>query len=64
MPKDTPETNALLRTESYPEFSQYNQMKIFTGSAKITLEHDIQLTKHLKQLEGMYMRLYIFLNTE
>jgi hypothetical protein len=63
IPPDTPETNPIMRVNEYPEFSTITPQKIVTGCAKLAIEFDVQLGKHVENLKGELLQLEISLLT-
>ena len=54
IPKDTPETNPILVYGENPKFRELNADNIVTGCAKLAIEYDVTLGKHIEKLKGLY----------
>lgn len=52
VPPDTPETNPIMRVHDYPQFSQLSPDLALTGCAKLAIEFDVELGKHVEKLKG------------
>ena len=52
VPADTPETNAVMRVHDPPEFSTITPEKIITGCAKLAINFEVELGRHIDQLKG------------
>ena len=53
MPPDTRENNPVLRTDVIPKFSELTPAKVVAGGAKLAMQYEVELSKHIKKLEGM-----------
>jgi hypothetical protein len=51
-PRDTAETNPILRYEKLPEFSKLTPENIIKGGAKLAIEFETKLAAHSEQLSG------------
>lgn len=52
IPPDTPETNPIMRVHDYPQFSNISPDLALTGCAKLAIEFDVELGKHVEKLKG------------
>lgn len=57
IPTDTPEDNPIMRVHDYPEFSQIDSSLIVTGCAKLSIDYDVELGKHIESLKGTFYRI-------
>lgn len=53
IPKDTAESNPLLRLNEHPKFSEINPDNVVTGCAKLSIEYDVCLGKQMEKLKGL-----------
>ena len=53
IPLDTSEDNPIMRVHDYPEFSHIDSSRTVTGCAKLSIEYDVELGKHIENLKGM-----------
>lgn len=53
IPPDTPETNEVMRVADLPDFQSITPDKIITGCAKLAIEYETYLGKHLEDLKGI-----------
>lgn len=51
IPPDTPDTNPIMCVDSYPQFSQLTPDLAITGCAKLAIEFDVELGKHVDKLK-------------
>ncbi|XP_064606141.1 uncharacterized protein LOC135471020 [Liolophura sinensis] len=51
IPPDTPETNEVMRVADFPDFQSVTPDKIITGCAKLAIEYETYLGKHLEDLK-------------
>ena len=59
MPPDTAETNSLMRVHELPSFSKINPNNVITGCAKLSIEYDVDLGKHIDGIKGMEHLIYM-----
>jgi hypothetical protein len=52
MPPDTAETNPVLQVNGPPQYVKINPDKVITGCAKLSIQHDVEFSKHTRKLEG------------
>ena len=52
IPPDTPETNPIMRVHDYPEFKEITAETTVTGCAKLSVQYDVELGKHVENLKG------------
>jgi len=55
IPKDTLESNPIMRTDELPQFSKISSAKIVTGISKLCMEFERDFEKFWLSLAGMYM---------
>ncbi|KAH9514402.1 hypothetical protein Btru_025153 [Bulinus truncatus] len=53
VPPDTSETNAVMRSEHLPQFSEITPEKCVTACAKLAIEFETKLEKHVENLKEM-----------
>ncbi|KAK2173850.1 hypothetical protein NP493_847g01041 [Ridgeia piscesae] len=51
IPPDTPEDNPIMRVHDYPEFSRVDSGLTVTGCAKLSIDYDVELGKHIESLK-------------
>ena len=54
-PTDTPETNVLLRYDSFPTFTSISPSKIYGGIAKVSFDFEINMHKHMANVESEFI---------
>ena len=59
IPPDTAETNVVMRTEDLPEFSQITPSKCVAACAKLAIEYETKLERHLESLKGLFFFFHI-----
>ena len=52
VPPDTAETNSVMRLHEPPNFKHITPDAIITGCAKLSIEYDVDLGKHIQKLKG------------
>ena len=51
VPPDTPETNPIMRLHDYPQFSRIHPDGTITGCAKLAIEFDVEMERHVEALK-------------
>lgn len=46
-----------MRVHDYPEFSQIDSSLTVTGCAKLSIDYDVELGKHIESLKGTFYRI-------
>lgn len=57
VPPDTAETNVVMRTEQLPQFSEITPRKCVAACAKLAIEYETKLERHIDSLKGKMYRL-------
>lgn len=52
IPPDTAETNAVMRTDQLPQFSEITPKKCVAACAKLAIEYETKLESHIENLKG------------
>jgi len=52
IPPDTPETNPIMCLDDHPQFSKISADMVITGCAKLSIDFDVHLGKHIENLKG------------
>ena len=52
IPPDTPETNPIMCFNDHPQFNTISADMVVTGCAKLSIDFDVQLGKHVENLKG------------
>jgi hypothetical protein len=55
VPKDTAETNPIMRLEEFPKFTELNPSNIVSGCAKLSQEFDSKLDKYVDEVIGEFV---------
>ncbi|GFO38354.1 oligopeptidase a [Plakobranchus ocellatus] len=53
IPPDTPETNAVMRTDQLPQFSEITPQKSVAACAKLAIEYETKLENHVESLKDL-----------
>ena len=61
MPKDTPETNALLRNENLPDINELDIKKVQNGFQKLSIDFDNNLNNLIEELTAGLSKISVFL---